>query len=131
MSQHRNAQSSPLLPRCSNLEAFKYASLNCTHFVTAHKLFAEGDWRYKNRPDGKTLKLLAGDPEGELIQKTGVNCLVYDEGLWYDEPALQALMREDNCNSAMALPETEVDALGALNNALAELTKKKPGGNRL
>ena len=79
-----------------------YATLRCTHFVEAHKLFKEGARTYHNQPDGQKFILKEDDKEGQMIQSHGVTALVYSQDLWYDTPALLAVMRENNFDTQLA-----------------------------
>ena len=82
-----------------------FAAAKGTHFVHAHKLIAEGDRTYKNMPhdgpDGRVrpVTLLQGDVEGRMIQREGVQALIYSAKLWHDKVALAAVMREGNADN--------------------------------
>ena len=94
----KKAKNNPRLAQFGDSE-MELACLKCTHFCGANKLVAEGNRTHLNIPGGTPLKLLADDMEGKMIRKEGVQALVYSEQLWYDKPALMALMREDNANT--------------------------------
>ena len=84
-----------------------YANLNCTHFVGAQQVIAEGGRRYMGQPEGLRLQLKVGDEEGKLIQSSGVVAVVYTAKLWEDTPALLALMREGNLDAATYYKERD------------------------
>ena len=58
-----------------------------------------------------------------MIQTVGVNALIYDEALWYDKPAMMALMREDNANADSSKPETELDAFGTVHETMNQMSE--------
>ena len=111
----------PLLAKFNDKEMV-LATLNCTHFVGACKLIAEGSRTNLNQPGASVFKLLHNDFEGQMIQKEGVDALIYSEDLWWDTGAMVALMREDNANTDIAKPETEVDAFGTVHQLTKELS---------
>ena len=57
-----------------------------------------------------------------MIQSAGVTALIYDKALWYDKAAMMALMREDNANSEVSKPETELDAFGTVHETMNQMT---------
>ena len=98
-----------------------YACINCSHFVSAQQLIKEGGRRYQDKPEGQKLQLKDDDNEGKLIQRKGVDAIVYSSKLWYDPTALLALMREDNLDAEIKKPETELDCFGHCNQLVQEL----------
>ena len=72
------------------------------------------------------MKLLPDDTEGKMIQKQGVQVIVYSEKLWHDKSAMTAIMREDNANVEVAKPETEVDALGLVHQTVNAFVPSNP-----
>ena len=67
-----NRTKATLNPLLSNFETIRhngrlYCCLNCTHFVEAQKLIAEGGRRYMDKADGNPLVLQEGDLEGKLM----------------------------------------------------------------
>ena len=132
-ANNRKKKQCPLLAQFND-SGMKYACLKCTHFVNSQKLIAEGNRTYMNLPDGQAMKLLPEDEEGRMIQKQGVLALVYGPDLWYDTPALMALMREDNANVEVAKPETERDAfglVGSLSHSDFVVSMASDGGDRV
>ena len=89
-----------------------YASVTCTHFVSAHQVIKEGGRRYMDEKDELRLQLKDDDAEGRLIHEVGVDAIVYGVELWADIPALLGLMREDNLDADIQRSETELDAFG-------------------
>ena len=92
------ARLNPLLPefKAMSHSGPVYATLTCTHFVSACQLILEGGRRYKDDKEGLRLTLMDDDEEGRMIQEVGVDAVVYGPELWDDRPALLGLMREDN-----------------------------------
>ena len=72
----QKARQNSLLAPCKPSD-MRYACLKCTHFVGAQKLIGEGNRTYKDQVDGKALKLLPTDAEGSMIQKQGVQAVIY------------------------------------------------------
>ena len=100
----KKAKQNPLLAdfRAMSTTGPLYATLSCTHFVEAQKLFKEGARTYHNQPDGQKFILKDDDKEGQMIQSHGVTVVVYSADLWYDTPALLAIMREDNFDAQVS-----------------------------
>ena len=92
------AKLNPLLPefKAMSHSGPVYATLTCTHFISACQLILEGGRRYKDDKEGLRLTLMDNDEEGKMIQEVGVDAVVYGPELWDDRPALLQLMREDN-----------------------------------
>ena len=92
------AKMNPLLPefKAMSHSGPVYATLICTHFVSACQLILEGGRRYMDDKEGLRLTLKDDDEEGRMIQDVGVDAVVYGPDLWDDRPALLGLMREDN-----------------------------------
>ena len=79
------------------------ATLSKTHFVFAHKLVAEGNRTLFN--EGKEpIRLHEDDIQGRAIQDKGFQCILYNEKLWHDKPALLAIMCVDGVHSLAKLP---------------------------
>ena len=108
------AKLNPLLPefKAMSHSGPVYATLICTHFVSACQLILEGGRRYRDDKDGLRLMLKDDDEEGVMIQKVGVDAVVYGPELWGDRAALLGLMREDNLDAEIQRGETEIDAFG-------------------
>ena len=115
----KQTKQNPLLASCVTKNMW-LATLKCTHFVGACKLVKEGNRTFMNQPEGKPLKLLANDVEGRMIQTAGVIALIYGKALWYAMAAMMALMREDNANSEVSKPETELDAFGTVHETIKD-----------
>ena len=121
---HKKIKQNPLL---ATFQAMRhagplYATLNCTHFVGAHRLILEGGRRYKGQPDGQRFRLREDDIEGGLIQSQGVLASVYSAKLWDDPAALLAIMREDNLDAEINMRETELDAFGTVSLVVSDLS---------
>ena len=100
----------------------EYACLSKTNSVHAHKLRKQGDRTLFN--EGKfPIKWQAGDEESEAISQEGPLCVVYDEKLWPDTVAIDAITTDDNLNSACQMEEDEMTAFMAVH----QLVKKDEG----
>ena len=70
----RKAKMNVLLPefKAMSHSGPVYATLICTHFVSACQLIMEGGHRYMDEPEALRLQLKEDDEEGRMIQETGV-----------------------------------------------------------
>ena len=96
-----------LLPMFSS--AMEYACLGKTHFCHAHKLGKQGGRTLFN--EGKVvIKFHETDEEAQAIAQDGPLCVLYDEELWDDMAAIEAIAGEDNLNAACQMEEDEMTA---------------------
>jgi len=96
-----------------------YACLGKTHFCHALKLGGEPGRTLMN--EGKVPLTFPDNAEERAVREDGVLCTLFTEELWYDEPALKAVMLGDNLNAAVQVGEDEMQAFGRVDRAVQAL----------
>lgn len=98
--------------------AMKFALLTKNHFVAALKLFRLGTVVFH-----ESSELIRPDPQDAQLRRhlqEGVCCEVLSEDLWQDKESIQALISEDNLNSAVEMSTNEVEILAFMSQELAD-----------
>ena len=114
-------EGNPLMPTYSPI--MDYGLLKLTHFSFSEKLFQDGNHFLYNNSGGKKIKKRSDDIEGQEMEREGPLCIIYDEGLLDDPVAMEALMREDNMNSSISLPEDVMSAYGSIDHVVTSLSQ--------
>ena len=102
--------SDPLMPRFHPEMEFVCASK--THFVHAQKLGKEGNRTLFNKATTAMITWQPGDTEAIEIGKHGPVCAIFEENIFEDPDAVNALCSDDNLNATVQLSEDEMQAFG-------------------
>ena len=113
-------EGNPLMPTYS--PTMDHGLLKLTHFSFSEKLFQDGNHFLYNNSGGKKIKKRSDDIEGQEMEREGPLCIIYEEGLLDDQVAMEALMREDNMNSSISLPEDVMSAYGSIDHVVTSLS---------
>ena len=114
-------EGNPLMPSYS--PTMDHGLLKLTHFSFSEKLFQDGNHFLYNNSGGRKIKKRSDDIEGQEMEREGPLCIIYDEGLLDDPVAMEALMREDNMNSSISLPEDVMSAYGSIDHVMRSLSQ--------
>ena len=119
---HDKCHSNALMPKFS--PEMTVAALTKTHFSHAAKLFQDGNRSVFNE-NTKALKLQVGDKEGhKILEEEGIVCCVYNEQLWDDPEALQAVMDQENENADIEMAVDEIQAQGRIDQMIIRAADK-------
>ena len=111
----------PLMPRFSpNME---YVAADHTHFVHALKLGKEGTHTLYNQPGADKVKWHWQDSEANMCMEHGFSAAIYDDSIWGDIQAVEALNAEGNLNSAVDMGEDEMQAFGRIDAIVTRMSQ--------
>ena len=120
-------EGNPLMPSYSAV--MDHGLLKLTHFSFSEKLFQDGNRFLYNNSGGRKIKKRSDDTEGQEMEREGPLCIIYNEGLLDDPVAVEALMREDNMNSDVQLPEDVMSAYGSIDHVISSLSQPRHGSD--
>ena len=119
-------ESDPLMPRFRPEMEFVCASK--THFVHAQKLGKEGNRTLFNKADTAMITWQPGDTEAIEIGKHGPVCAIFEEGIFEDPDAVNALCSDDNLNATVQLSEDEMQAFGRVDAMMNRMALSRGSG---
>jgi len=118
-SNKEKCDSDPLMPAFS--PHIKYVAAGKTHFSHACKLAIDGSHTLNCEPKAAKIRFRPDDAEGRLITTHGVLAMVYEESLWDDPEAIEALSSLGNFNAAIDQGEDEMQAFGRIHALITRM----------
>ena len=123
----KKCEGDPLMPSYS--PDIEFGLLKLTHFSFSEKLFQDGNHFLFGHSGGRKIKKRSDDTEGQEMAREGPLCIIYEEGLLDDPVAMESLMREDNMNSDVQLPEDVMSAYGTIDHVISSLSQPRHGSD--